>query len=132
MSEREASLSYSQMFKILTEFTGEIPLGVYRTDKTEPLNNATSPTSGKNSVSVDVQNNVDSDQNEHKKSNVFRRISSKKAIPTRQPSEKWSKTTQGGAKSERDEMNDLIEQRAKSLNIPSEKIHEVEESIPIN
>ena len=113
------------MFKILTEFTGEIPLGVYRTDKTEPLNNATSPTSGKNSVSVDVQNNVDSDQNEHKKSNVFRRISSKKAIPTRQPSEKWSKTTQGGAKSERDEMNDLIEQRAKSLNIPSEKIHEV-------
>merc|ERR1711935_971723 len=79
VSEREASLSYSQMFKILTEFTGEIPLGVYRTDKTEPLNNATSPTSGKNSVSVDVQNNVDSDQNEHKKSNVFRRISSKKS-----------------------------------------------------
>ena len=33
VSEREASLSYSQMFKILTEFTGEIPLGVYRTDK---------------------------------------------------------------------------------------------------
>ena len=121
VSEREASLSYSQMFKILTEFTGEIPLGVYRTDKTEPnpVNNATSPTSGKNSVTVDLHDD------EQKKSNVFRRISSKKAIPTRQPSEKWSKTTQGGAKSERDEMNDLIEQRAKSLNIPSEKIHEV-------
>jgi hypothetical protein len=28
----EASLSYSQMFKILTQFTGEIPLGIYRTD----------------------------------------------------------------------------------------------------
>ena len=32
MTEKEAALSYSQMFKILTEFTGEIPLGIYRTD----------------------------------------------------------------------------------------------------
>ena len=39
-------------------------------------------------------------------------------------SEKWKKQV-GRAKSERDEMNDLIEQRAKSLHIPSEKIHEV-------
>ena len=40
-------------------------------------------------------------------------------------SEKWKKQV-GRAKSERDEMNDLIEQRAKSLHIPSEKIHEVD------
>ena len=109
-------MSYSQMFKILTEFTGEIPLGVYRTDKTEAAMSQTSKTS----VTVDVQ----AENGDTKKGNVFRRISSKKNIPTRQASDKWSKTT-GGSKSERDEMNDLIEQRAKSLNIPSEKIHEV-------
>ena len=32
VTDKEASLSYSQMFKILTQFTGEIPLGIYRTD----------------------------------------------------------------------------------------------------
>ena len=51
------------MFKILTEFTGEIPLGVYRTDKTEA---AMSPTS-KTSVTVDVQ----AENGDTKKGNVF-------------------------------------------------------------
>ena len=71
MSEREASLSYSQMFKILTEFTGEVPLGVYRTDKAPPVENGR-----KHSEVVDVDNNIaDGDK---KKSKIFSRISSKK------------------------------------------------------
>ena len=107
------------MFKILTEFTGEIPLGVYRTDKSEPL---ASPAS-KNSVHVEVNDATTPEKPKTGKFD-FRRISSKKIPPSRQSSEKWSKQA-GRAKTERDEMNDLIEQRAKSLNIPSEKIHEV-------
>ena len=109
------------MFKILTEFTGEIPLGVYRTDK----NHTVASPASKNSVHIEV-NGAPAQEGAKSKPGKFdfRRISSKKNPPSRQSSAKLTKQA-GRAKSERDEMNDLIEQRAKSLNIPPEKIHEV-------
>lgn len=68
VSEREAKLSYSQMFKILTEFTGEIPLGVYRTDKLETVPKPN------NSTHVEVNDAADEKKNKFD----FRRYSSKK------------------------------------------------------
>ena len=63
------------MFKILTEFTGEVPLGVYRTDKAPPIENGRSATSA---AIVDVDDAIDEKKKSAKTNKIFSRISSKK------------------------------------------------------
>lgn len=98
VTEREASLNYSQLFKILTQFTGEIPLGIYRNEKrTDFCSSQTRKASSDRSM--DTMNEADDCLN------------NPRAEPLRM-------------RTERDQLNNLIEQRTKYLKVPSEKMEE--------
>ncbi|CAG5112983.1 Oidioi.mRNA.OKI2018_I69.chr2.g7137.t1.cds [Oikopleura dioica] len=117
VTEREASLNYSQLFKILTQFTGEIPLGIYRNEKRTDF----SRSSGVH------------------KTNSDRRFSARiidAGLSIRNKFRRSLDTLEGAGdmlnshneplrlRTERDQLNNLIEQRTKYLKVPSEKMEE--------
>merc|ERR1712003_388045 len=105
VTEKEASLRYFQMFQILTQFTGEIPLGIYRTDSDTDMD------SNAHKVTIDGTSNG-------------KRQSSLLSFRKKKSSEEEKNKKHRNVNTERDELNSLIEQRTKYLQIPSEKMEE--------